>query len=138
MHFDWPFIKREKIQHALDKHGEIVRKQEEKFWRLKMEEIEENMQHEFQIERETFRAEIRSLERRIDSLSVFVKKAEQKRIDAVKMIKRSRVVASSIAAQVKDIVEQDARSLHEFLVIEDMAIQNEVLFLRENAYEENK
>ena len=112
--------------------------QEEKFWRLKIDEIEENRQREFQIERETLRAEIRSLERRIDSLSVFVKKAEQKRLDAVKMIKRSRVVASSIAAQVKDIVEQDARSLHEFLVIEDMAIQNEVMFLKENSYEENR
>jgi hypothetical protein len=138
MNYTWPYIRREKIQHALDHHGEVVRKQEEKFWRLKIDEIEENRQREFQIERETLRAEIRSLERRIDSLSVFVKKAEQKRLDAVKMIKRSRVVASSIAAQVKDIVEQDARSLHEFLVIEDMAIQNEVMFLKENSYDETR
>ncbi len=126
-----PFIRRDKIQKALYEHGESVRAHTERLWREKLRQREDEQETAHMIELEEKNAAIAHLERQIDSMQKDIGRAEKKRLEAARLTKRTRAVAAALVTEIKRVTERDAKSLHEFMKIEALAVQNEQTLLDE-------
>lgn len=114
----------------LDARAEKIQRDEERKYHEKVLEVTRQLRDEYEIEIDNRDSEIHMLQREIKKLDKQIRDNDATRINAIRLTKKNRKLASDMLVEVRRVMERDADVLKAFGEIDDIAQRNELYMIQ--------